>query len=84
MNLGKKLKVLGRRIEAVRWIQLDEKTASAGLLSNEIFGITQADRAGIFAYIDLVEYFIDSSCYKALTRIDKNLLRLYMLQNDLR
>lgn len=42
-----------------------------GLLSNEIFGITQADRAGIFGYIDLVEYFIDPSCYKALLRLDR-------------
>lgn len=47
-----------------------------GLLSNEIFGITQADRAGIFAYIDLVEYFIDPSCYKALTRIDKKFIAI--------
>lgn len=47
-----------------------------GLLSNEIFGITQADRAGIFAYIDLVEDFIDPSCYKALTRIDKNIVSI--------
>lgn len=43
---------------------------SDGLLSNEIFGITQKDRAGIFAYIDLGEYFIDPSCYKTLIRLD--------------
>ena len=43
---------------------------SDGLLSNEIFGITQRERAGIFAYIDLVEYFLDPSCYKTLTRLD--------------
>jgi hypothetical protein len=43
---------------------------SDGLLSNEIFGITQKDRAGTFAYIDLHEYFIDPSCYKTLTRLD--------------
>ena len=41
-----------------------------GLLSNEIFGITKTDRAGIFGYIDLVEWFIDPSCYKALLRLD--------------
>ena len=35
---------------------------SDGLLSNEIFGITQKDRAGIFAYIDLGDWFIDPSC----------------------
>ena len=43
---------------------------SDGLLSNEIFGITQKDRAGTFAYIDLGEYFIDPSCYKTLQRLD--------------
>lgn len=42
-----------------------------GLLSNEIFGITQADRSGIFGYIDLVEYFIDPSCYKTLIRLNR-------------
>ena len=43
---------------------------SDGLLSNEIFGITQKDRSGTFAYIDLHEYFIDPSCYKTLLRLD--------------
>ena len=43
---------------------------SDGLLSNEIFGITQKDRAGTFAYISLGEYFIDPSCYKTLIRLD--------------
>lgn len=47
-----------------------------GLLSNEIFGITQADRSGIYAYIDLVEYFIDPSCYKTLTRLDKKFIAI--------
>jgi len=42
-----------------------------GLLSNEIFGITQFDRSGIYAYIDLVEDFIDPSCYKTLIRVDR-------------
>lgn len=45
---------------------------SDGLLSNEIFGITQEERAGTFAYIDLGEYFIDPSCYKTLCRLDSN------------
>lgn len=45
---------------------------SDGLLSNEIFGITQEERAGTFAYIDLEEYFIDPSCYKTLCRLDSN------------
>ena len=41
-----------------------------GLLSNEIFGITQEQRAGIFAYIDLGDVFLDPSCYKIWSRID--------------
>lgn len=47
-----------------------------GLLSNEIFGITKADRSGIYGYIDLVEWFIDPSCYKALCRIDKKFISI--------
>jgi len=43
---------------------------SDGLLSNEIFGITQKDRSGTFAYINLGEYFIDPSCYKTLVKLD--------------
>ena len=48
----------------------DNIPTPGGLLSNEIFGITQADRAGIFAYISLGQYFIDPSCYKCWTKID--------------
>ena len=44
-----------------------------GLLSNEIFGITQEERAGIFAYIDLKEKFIQPYFYKIWLKIDKNL-----------
>lgn len=61
---------------------------SDGLLSNEIFGITQKDRAGIFAYIDLGEYFIDPSCYKTLQRLDNkfnfivNSLRTYKVNAE--
>lgn len=44
-----------------------------GLLSNEIFGITQADRSGIFAYIGLSQWFIDPSCYKCWTKIDSKI-----------
>lgn len=43
---------------------------SDGLLSNEIFGMTQKERSGIYAYIDLREYFIDPSCWKTLTKLD--------------
>lgn len=48
----------------------DNIPSSDGLLSNEIFGITMEDRAGIYGYIDLHGTFIDPSCYKALIRID--------------
>ena len=41
-----------------------------GLLSNEIFGITQEQRAGTFAYIDLRDTFLDPSCYKMWCKID--------------
>lgn len=44
-----------------------------GLLSNEIFGLYREEREGTFAYINLNDYFIDPSCYKAWSRIDKNL-----------
>ena len=44
-----------------------------GFLSNKIFGITREERAGIYAYIDLGQYYLDPSCYKNWTRIDKNI-----------
>lgn len=44
-----------------------------GLLSNEIFGITKDERSGIFAYIDLHEYFIQPYFYKIWLKIDKKL-----------
>lgn len=46
---------------------------SDGLLSNEIFGITRDERAGIFAYINLGDYFIDPSCYKTWVRMDSHI-----------
>ena len=47
------------------------QTNPEGLLSNEIFGITKEERAGICGYIDLVEYFIHPLIYKKLCRLDK-------------
>ena len=44
-----------------------------GLLSNKIFGITQEDRSGIFAYINLNGWYLDPSCYKCWTRVDSNI-----------
>lgn len=53
-----------------------------GLLSNEIFGITQEERAGIFAYIDLKENFIQPYYFKIWLKIDRNLRAcVYETQN---
>lgn len=41
-----------------------------GLLSNEIFGLTKEERAGICGYIDLHDYFIHPLVYKKLCRMD--------------
>ena len=49
---------------------------SDGLLSNEIFGISEKDRSGIFAYIDLGEYFIDPSCYKVLKALNSKIAKI--------
>lgn len=51
----------------------DNIPSSDGLLSNEIFGITRDDRAGIYAYIDLQGYFMDPSCYKTWIRMDSKI-----------
>ena len=48
----------------------DNIPTSDGLLSNEIFGITQNDRAGIFGYIDLNGWYLDPSFYKCWYKID--------------
>ena len=44
-----------------------------GLLSNEIFGITKDERANIYAYIDLSEYFMHPLIYKIWSRLDSNI-----------
>lgn len=41
-----------------------------GLLSNEIFGITQEERNGIYGYIDLQGTYLDPLCYKNWKSID--------------
>lgn len=41
-----------------------------GLLSNEIFGITKTERAGIYAYISLGSYFIQPLIYKTLLKLN--------------
>ena len=51
----------------------DSIPSNDGLLSNEIFGITKDERAGIFAYIDLHDWFIDPSCYKTWIRLDSKI-----------
>jgi transcriptional regulator of heat shock response len=44
-----------------------------GLLSNTIFGISKEDRANIFAYIDLAEWFIHPLIYKIYSRLDRRI-----------
>lgn len=44
-----------------------------GLLSNEIFGITKSERAGIYAYIDLGGVFIHPIVYKTLCKINNKI-----------
>lgn len=44
-----------------------------GLWSNEIFGITQYQRANTFAYIDLHEEFINPLIYKLWCKVDSNI-----------
>ena len=44
-----------------------------GLWSNEIFGITQYQRANTFAYVDLGETFINPLIYKLWCKIDSNI-----------
>lgn len=41
-----------------------------GLLSNEIFGITKEERANIFGYIDLYNWFMHPLVYKLWARMD--------------
>lgn len=52
-----------------------------GLLSNSIFGTTQYDRSGIFAYINLGKYFLDPSCYKAWIRLNGGIIKDIIAKN---
>ena len=47
-----------------------------GLLSQTIFGITQKDRSGIFAYINLHGWFLDPSYYKAWFKLDSRIKKI--------
>lgn len=47
-----------------------------GLLSNEIFGIVKADRANIFAYIDLVNYYMHPLVYKIWSKMDSHIIEI--------
>lgn len=44
-----------------------------GLLSNDIFGISKDQRANVFAYIDLTEYFLNPLVYKIWSSMDRRL-----------
>lgn len=48
----------------------DGAPTEKGLLSNVIFGTTKDERANIFAYIDLHEWFLHPLAYKIWTRMD--------------
>ena len=50
-----------------------DRPTTDGLLSETIFGITTEERAGIFAYIDLSEQFIQPFYYKLWLKLDRNL-----------
>ena len=58
-----------------------------GLLSNEIFGITKAERSGIYAYIDLGANFIHPLIYKTLCKLNNKIESIingteYFIIND--
>lgn len=46
---------------------------SKGLLSNEIFGITKTERAGIYAYIDLGGWFLHPLAYRVLYNLNSKI-----------
>ena len=46
------------------------KPTPDGLLSEQIFGITHAERYGIYAYIDLNGWFLQPLAYKRLCRLN--------------
>ena len=53
--------------------QKANRPTSDGLLSYELFGITQEERANIFGYISLRQKFIQPYYYKIWLKIDRNL-----------
>lgn len=55
-------------------LQRNNVFTSDGLLSNEIFGITMAERANTVAYIDLGDYFIHPLVYKVWSKLDKKMI----------
>lgn len=72
---------IDRYIKANNWKEITNPNffvkvgvpTSDGLLSNEIFGITQKDRSEIYAYIRLNGTFMDPSCYKVWKTIDRRI-----------
>lgn len=47
-----------------------------GLISNEIFGISNEERSQIYGYIDLHDWFMDPSCYKAWKKVDNKITKI--------
>ena len=55
--------------DPVFFVKNNQPTAD-GLLSNEIFGITKEERANIYGYIDLYDWFMHPLMYKLWSRMD--------------
>lgn len=62
-----------KRISNARAFFSNGIPADDGLLSNSIFGMTQEEKSSIFGYIELNGHFMDPSCYKAWTTLDKRI-----------
>lgn len=77
LDIDKFIKVNGcKPITNPVFYNRDNIPTEDGLLSHQIFGITQNDRAGIFAYIDLNGWYLDPSCYKNWCKIDPNIKKI--------
>lgn len=77
LDLDRFIKVNGcKQITNPVFYNRDNIPTEDGLLSHQIFGITQQDRAGIFGYIDLNGWYLDPSCYKNWCKIDPNIKKV--------
>lgn len=71
LNIEKFIKVNPSTKEVTNPVFFNGPTPTEdGLLSNEIFGITKAERSGIYGYIDLGGTFIHPLIYKTLCKLN--------------